>query len=366
MTRHVYPTSEVPHLWANQTQQDARNPQGNLFFEGATIYSYRHSWPLATIYRKGKGKHARTLVLTNSERYGTTTARHQYIVNSACSQFDQIAVPYPAVRADLTDSHHVNNVMYLQDVAADLLKKAMQGRSDWHVQYGRERSQGLITQATQYMQWFGLKGKRPVWPADDWRVAEQRMHRILNPDPASLNTRERERAQRQQRARAQLEAQFNVYADEVRAYNAACVAAAGANTLELWRAHQPIPDRDIPMPYLSYTLLKKWRAAGFDVPQRSGRGSGYLPMALRLSADGQQIETTRGARIPVDHAPRLWRLIEACRASQREYVRNGHTEHAGVYAIDKVAADGTLTAGCHVIPYAELRLMALALGYIKE
>ncbi len=200
MARHVYPTSEVPHLWANQTQQDARNPQGNLFFEGATIYSYRRSWPLATIYRKGKGKARRTLVLTNSDTYSVTTSGHQSDVNRACSQFDQIAVPYPVVRADITDSHHVNNVMHLQDEAAYLLKKAMQGRSNWRVTYGRERSQGLIAQAAQYMQWFGIKGKRPVWPADDWRVAEQRMHRILNPDPASLDKREQARARRRQKS----------------------------------------------------------------------------------------------------------------------------------------------------------------------
>src|SRR3990167_11282137 len=50
--RHVFPTDEIPHKWAHQTQEEARNPQGNLYFRGPTLYSYRDSYPIARLFKK--------------------------------------------------------------------------------------------------------------------------------------------------------------------------------------------------------------------------------------------------------------------------------------------------------------------------
>jgi hypothetical protein len=103
----------------------------------------------------------------------------------------------------------------------------------------------------------------------------------------------------------------------------------------------------------------------FDLPRRESTGD-YLehPIggAVLLRVSGDQIESSMGARIPLEHAPRIWTLVQACRSSGRAYERNGHTEHAGPYAIDSVSAEGELRAGCHTIPYAELELLARALG----
>jgi hypothetical protein len=106
-----------------------------------------------------------------------------------------------------------------------------------------------------------------------------------------------------------------------------------------------------------WRLSHPWGNAGFTTYDHG-------PVMLRLTqADGEiQIETSHGARIPASHAPRIWRLAQACIASGRPYERNGHTEHAGEYAIDRVDANGTLHAGCHVIPHSELRSMARQLG----
>ena len=34
--RHVFPNREIPHLWAHQTQDEARNGTGSFYFRGAT------------------------------------------------------------------------------------------------------------------------------------------------------------------------------------------------------------------------------------------------------------------------------------------------------------------------------------------
>jgi len=33
--RHVFPNRELPHLWAHQTQDEARNGTGSFYFRGA-------------------------------------------------------------------------------------------------------------------------------------------------------------------------------------------------------------------------------------------------------------------------------------------------------------------------------------------
>jgi len=32
--RHVFPNREIPHLWAHQTQDEARNGTGSFYFRG--------------------------------------------------------------------------------------------------------------------------------------------------------------------------------------------------------------------------------------------------------------------------------------------------------------------------------------------
>src|SRR6266403_280024 len=47
--RHVLTNSEIPHLWAHQTQEHARNGgNGSFYFRGATIYSWGSHFPIAT------------------------------------------------------------------------------------------------------------------------------------------------------------------------------------------------------------------------------------------------------------------------------------------------------------------------------
>ena len=65
--REVFKTDEIPHKWAHATQSQARNAQGNLYFRGDTIFSYRDSWPLARIYRRKLTRAAGCHVIPYSE-----------------------------------------------------------------------------------------------------------------------------------------------------------------------------------------------------------------------------------------------------------------------------------------------------------
>src|SRR5690348_11351714 len=69
----VFDTDEIAHLWAHRTQDAARNPQGNFYFSGDTIYSYGSHFPIA---RHIKGAHGADGVFFTSRSYSNTTAKH--------------------------------------------------------------------------------------------------------------------------------------------------------------------------------------------------------------------------------------------------------------------------------------------------
>ena len=76
--RHVFPNREIPHLWAHQTQDEARNGTGSFYFRGATIYSYGSHFPIATHVKGSQGQPG---ILFTSAKNSVTTSQHMSMVN---------------------------------------------------------------------------------------------------------------------------------------------------------------------------------------------------------------------------------------------------------------------------------------------
>ena len=169
--RHVYPTSEIPHLWAHQTQADARNSQGNLFFEGSTIYSYRT--------RKKKG----ALVLSNSDKYGNTTAKHQRAVNHASSHLENIPVPDPQIAEPWNTANHKHsaNLKHFQKTIGDLYDKSKRALSVNAVTWRENSAKELHDNEKKYRAYFGIRTKQA--PLPDFAPLLERARSIENPDP---------------------------------------------------------------------------------------------------------------------------------------------------------------------------------------
>jgi hypothetical protein len=339
--REVFPTDEVPHKWAHQSQPRARNPQGNLFFDGATIYSYRTSWPLARIYTK---RNTAPLVLTNAARYSMTTSQHQNDVNRAASHLAQIEVPHVLASSKYPNEHR-QNFDYLIAEAAKYLAQAQRAQMPYNVEYRCNNARALHDQARQYVQFFGLRWKVPAFPQLAWTNAMQRAERIANPDPASLDKRERARAKRKAANAARdeyLEAQRESVRAAKRARDFYRVGAARS----------------------SFRLGDAW-SHDYEALRSS---------ACMIRLDSEEIETSWGARIPAAAAPGVWSLVQRARkaggyAGQQPgftdttgSVRHYSRVRIGDYPLDRIDADGTLHAGCHTIPYSELAMMARTLG----
>lgn len=71
--------SDVPEVWAKQSQPTSRNATGSLYHEGATIYSYGKHFPIASFINVPGGR----AVLFTTRDSSVTTQRHKSKVRSA-------------------------------------------------------------------------------------------------------------------------------------------------------------------------------------------------------------------------------------------------------------------------------------------
>lgn len=85
MKRVFTNADQVIHLWANQSQSDARC--GNVFFEGNKIYSYGYHYLLGEIVTiKGN-----RVVLINNKGYSVTTNKHINAIFNATRHLNQVS-----------------------------------------------------------------------------------------------------------------------------------------------------------------------------------------------------------------------------------------------------------------------------------
>lgn len=88
---------------------------------------------------------------------------------------------------------------------------------------------------------------------------------------------------------------------------------------------------------------------------------GEFPTIL-LRVRGDEVQTSRGAVFPLEHARKAFRLIAICKEKGQGWERNGHSIHLGHFALDSVSKDGDVVAGCHRIAWAEIERIARLVG----
>jgi hypothetical protein len=309
--RNVFPTREIAHLWAHQTQPDARNPQGNFFFVGDTIYSYRTSFPVGRLVKNG---HEIRAALITAESYSVTTSGHIHMARNAARHLKEFEVPNPA--ASLFKCS-----LDLRKLAAKALKDLRAAKSNPQRAIRFRELEGRVDKANIFNVFFGYSA-RVEMPSDTteifaittaWEQARERRReaREANRSRVFRERRERDRAE------------------------AAELAVKMPQLLDSWRAGNTVPE-------LGYYRLYS------------------LPVMLRVS--GEEIETSLGARFPIDHAKRGIQFIRKVVASGNPFQANGHRFPLGNYKIETVDANGNVKAGCHYVTYPEIERLAGVLG----
>lgn len=79
-------SSEVFHLWAHRSQDSARYAKGNVYFEGAALYSYGSHYLCGFMIGD-------SVAFLNSDSYSATTSKHQRMAWHATSHLTQHSVP---------------------------------------------------------------------------------------------------------------------------------------------------------------------------------------------------------------------------------------------------------------------------------
>lgn len=155
--RQVFSNREIPHLWAHQTQNDARNGTGSFYFEGKTIYSYGSHFPIATHVTGSNGQAG---ILFTSEKNSVTTSQHMSAVRRAIPPHVPVfAVPNQHVGfSEAEDSYqHNQNLKHYTDDVSEYVSKCARARSASNKEWYHGRAVELRSEALCYATFFGLE-----------------------------------------------------------------------------------------------------------------------------------------------------------------------------------------------------------------
>lgn len=138
MTRQkqVFPRDTVAHLWAHKAQDSARDPSGNLYFTGPTIYSYGSHFAIAHILSDECGPEFAGRVLWNDATYSNTTAKMKSIVWQALTRQQRetmLHMPGSIGMGRNIDPHRIERDLIakrLPDVSALLVARVVECVSD--------------------------------------------------------------------------------------------------------------------------------------------------------------------------------------------------------------------------------------------
>jgi hypothetical protein len=204
----------------------------------------------------------------------------------------------PNVFANVKAEHEGNLADYAKRISAALLKAA---RSRVHKEWSHKHALELREQAVKYATFFRLPFAKtlPIVPALD------------SVQLAAIKQAEDKRLAAERKA----------------------LLAENRERIECWRAHK----------------------------QTGGYMPRGIPDMLRVSADGQSIETSRGVSFPISHAKRGLTLVRSVRERGETWHTNGKTCQLGHYRIDSIQPDGTVKAGCHTVKYSEIERIASAI-----
>lgn len=300
--------SELAHVWAQGRQEEGRASDGRMFFNKGRLYSYGLHFCIARILPSG-------VVVYGNHTYSPSTGKHQSLARSAVSHRRKVYCEDPDTLALYNRDH---------------TKRRMKGLLEDAV---TERRVKPATRVGNKLEALRLAQEFNEYLA---ALPEAERHSV---EPFDLNVLEVSEVERQ----------------IVRDYDAEVQArrqVRNAQTAERSRI------RYAQLALAETEKIAKWRTHEYTYALHN------VPTMLRLSKDGQSVETSRGADIPVSHAKRLWPLIENVRAVGKPLT--DRDVHLGHYTLTEIKVDGSIVVGCHDIAYEEIERIAKALGLLEQ
>jgi hypothetical protein len=305
MRKRLKDHREVCHYWANKVQ--SQGACGNIFFEGPTIYSYGHHFPMARF----TGEHVsdgREIVLMTTDTYSSTTSGHMSMLRQAVNRTTSFVLDVPDVAPPVNHGKNLASFQERIDRIVDELRRCRQG-----VSYRLNRIDHLSSDAVVYQcafmgrtEWFGPS---PCTLPSDFQ---------------SIVNKAREREQRKNELDEKKSAAMRAAREERELLELLGIG----EKIEAWRA-----GKSVSLPW-------------------------QLPVMLRLNGD--TVETSKGARVPLRDAEKLYRFAQQYAGTSYQ---SSEPFKIGVYTLDRLDADGTIHAGCHTIGPEEINRFAKERGW---
>ena len=274
--------SEVCHVWAQRIQEEGK--ANSIFFESDSIFSYGKHFEIARFVDFPE----KTIVLFTTRDYSVTTSSHKSMVMGSISHYSIIRVP--------TFDDHDKNLQYFSDTLNDYLKSFVNSRTKGN--FWQSEIENLMSEIDLYLKYF----KKNCQNKKLLKILEKNLKSFQNDTLLSGDQQEKIKARiketKQQKA------------------------------LETKKRNDSLKED-----------LKRWQN-GENI-EKNFYG---LPIALRIK--GEEIETTKGAKVPVNKALILCNMIET--GQNIEGFEIGH------YTINRIT-ENNLIAGCHTIPLKEIK-----------
>lgn len=300
----VFTNSMVAHVWAQQTQPYGKSGNGNFYFRDNMLFSYGEHFCVASFEQTRQGE----VILVNCNNYSISTCKHQKEMWRAISYGRGKTV------------FHVDNpigapIVNLQDyeqryIAA--LKSAARRRSLELRDHDLTSAETIRNEANLYGRLFC--GKR-----SDTIKASNDIDAML----------------------AGIEKRRKVERKALLAKRAIAEKALHENRLE---------------------QLTDW----LNGDSFSRHSLNSLPCHLRIN--GENVETSHGARVPLRHAKRVFANIAKARQHGIEWRRSDNPEsewpRVGHFHIDSIDQHGNIKAGCHSIAWEQIEPIAQKLGLL--
>lgn len=306
-----FSNNEVPHIWALQNQHEGRG--SNIFFEGATIFSYGKHFPIATI--EGND------VLFTLRSYSNTTAKHISRTGGAISHKNiifcyDVPVKYYGDNKPLNKQSftltHANNLNHwkgnIKRLFAELGNKKnrdIQGRVN-----GISRE---IEQLNTYCAYFGIKIKD--------KELKSLLATAAKPDFIDIARK--------------------ATAKEIEAREKKMKQAAKAfeQYISLWRDYKDEEIKELPDSVKALCNFYSNNQQSFT--------------RLRFNTSQNRLETSKGGQIPAAIAKRAYIALNGC----MEGSCKGISVPVMDYTITETGKD-YIKAGCHTIPKSDVQYIA--------
>lgn len=349
--------SMVAHLWANEKKESGKG--SNLFFEGRSIYSYGYHFEVGRIVRNKCGEKA---YLLNDKYYSSSTCKHQRCVRSAIPTGSKVF----SVGYNMSDDGSMAFITSQLELIKEVIEKYKKVRTELSYRDIWETFKNLM----DYIEFFDMGTPRRLLKksANEWLGTNHELSRKSDKIKRE-HVRELKRIFQilLNHQALKILGTVNVVVDEVcgegtwAKYTIRCqrwtegCEKREAIVLEKARKEEEARNKALE------ERIQMWKSGEISQLSYYCWSENDQPNVWLRIKNGK-IETSKGIKVELTEAERLWRLIKV-------FHNGGQFQHdltldvTGYrWAFNRYEND-MLTAGCHRIAYSEMESIAKQLGW---